>query len=420
MTMRNSLRALIDESLFFMLERFEQNPDDPFIDTKFDIVSGKDFCAEDAPFRQRNFIYSWIQGRGLESLAGHADDFEQRGDTETAHRLDRMVLRVLTAMESCRKSNGGRVYFAMNPAGKPHFPIESEHANFSDLFYSKGLFAAARRLNLPELAEEAATLFRFVIDEIAAGNFHTDQHGFDPKNPVSFVPGKYSQGPMMIALYGLANFGAAHPEQEIWLDRAAEFIRFIFRYHINLNPGEELKQFDFIESLDANRRPWRDNGDILCDPGHALEFVGLASKCLLEMRRQNRHTALLAEAATVLPGVFRHIFDLGFLPAGGIVKSYNLTQRQAQNSDMPWWSLPETMRAGAELLSLWPELCDGIEQRVAKAQAAFLDGFIAAGTHGFACQTRDKNGVAVNVIPAVPDADPGYHTNLSLLDYLKL
>ena len=51
---------------------------------------------------------------------------------------------------------------------------------------------------------------------------------------------------------------------------------------------------------------------------------------------------------------------------------------------------------------------------------AFMTGFIAAGTHGFACQTRNAAGMPVKVIPAVPDADPGYHTNCSVIDVIKL
>ena len=35
-----------------------------------------------------------------------------------------------------------------------------------------------------------------------------------------------------------------------------------------------------------------------------------------------------------------------------------------------------------------------------------------------AVQTRDAAGEVVSVIPATPDVDPGYHTNLSLIDAL--
>ena len=37
-----------------------------------------------------------------------------------------------------------------------------------------------------------------------------------------------------------------------------------------------------------------------------------------------------------------------------------------------------------------------------------------------AVQTRNSKGEAVAVIPATPDADPGYHTNLALIDALPV
>jgi hypothetical protein len=275
-------------------------------------------------------------------------------------------------------------------------------------------------LELPETAAAAEKLFCAVIEDIITDRFRTDQHGFDPKNPVAFVPGKLVQGPRMIALYGLARLAAAYPEKTFYLDTAADIIRYIYRNHINLGKYAQLQRFDFIEAVDSGRNAWRDGDKILCDPGHALEFVGLAGKCLLEMRRQGRHGDLIAMSAEILPELFCHIFDLGFQKAGGIVKSFDLVSRQVNNSDMPWWSLPESIRAGVELLELYPENPAGISERTALAEQAFFTGFAASGTHGFACQTRDISGMPVNVIPAVPDADPGYHTNCSFIDVLRL
>ena len=36
-----------------------------------------------------------------------------------------------------------------------------------------------------------------------------------------------------------------------------------------------------------------------------------------------------------------------------------------------------------------------------------------------AVQTVDEEGRPVDVIPATPDADPGYHTGLSIIDFLE-
>lgn len=410
---------IIKTSAEFIVSRFrEQNY--AFIDTKFDITAGADFAADAEPFFQRDYIYTWIQGRGMESLAEHIVYFNSIGEERLAADLKKMLFAVMMNMEQMRLKNGGRLGFAMSPEGKTRFPGSGGYANFSDLFYSKGLFAAATLLQEKEVAAAAEKLFRFVISDIITDRFRTDQHGFDPKNPVAFVPGKLIQGPRMIALYGLARFAAAKPDEPFYLDTAAEIIRYIYAHHLNRGKYAELAEFDFIEAVDPDRKPWRDGDMIICDPGHALEFVGLAGKCLLEMRKQGRHPDLITASRTILPELFRHIFDLGFQRAGGIVKSYDLFSRSAVNSDMPWWSLPETLRAGAELLELYPDRAIGIAERMKLADRAFMTGFIAAGTHGFACQTRNAAGMPVKVIPAVPDADPGYHTNCSLIDVIKL
>ena len=157
---------------------------------------------------------------------------------------------------------------------------------------------------------------------------------------------------------------------------------------------------------------------LFCDPGHALEFTGLAAKCLTVLNQQQRNLDLVQKAGKVLPQIFCHVFDCGFSrTAGGVVKGFDLTTRQAVNSDMPWWSLPEAVRAGILLSRLYPEnQAAEVLLRTGAAFQAFTQGFLQS--NGFGCQTRDASGRIINVIPAVPDADPGYHTNLSLLDIL--
>ncbi len=175
-------------------------------------------------------------------------------------------------------------------------------------------------------------------------------------------------------------------------------------------PSDSLNQSHFAQV-------WREkDGGVFCDPGHALEFVGLASQCLNSLRKQHLCGSLQDDASSVLPPVFCHVFDYGFNPtAGGICKGFDLMTRKVVNSDMPWWSLPETVRAGMLLLKLWPDtpLRTGIAERTELAWNAFRNHYLMSS--GFACQTRSAAGEIIPVVPAVPDADPGYHTNLSLL-----
>ena len=54
-----------------------------------------------------------------------------------------------------------------------------------------------------------------------------------------------------------------------------------------------------------------------------------------------------------MPAILTHIHALCFQPGpAGICKSYDLVSRRPPNTDMPWWSLPETMRAAAHCAGL--------------------------------------------------------------------
>ena len=405
---------IIQPSMEKILSRF--NEEYGFINTKFNIATDEDFAEEDS-FRGKGHVYNWIQGRGLESLAKHVLYFRSTGQEDTAKAIFRMLSIVVEHTEESRRMNGGRLPFVMSPDGRAMSELYPQ-ANFTDLFYGKGLFAAANVLGNAKLAEEAASLYAETADKISRQQFRTDQKSFDPKNPVEYVPGKFPQGPRMIALSGLADLAIAGDRQAPWLDLAAQFIQFVYEHHVNLGQFEYLQKYDFVETIDADSRPRKDGDWLLCDPGHALEFVGLAGKCLLAMAKLGCHAKLIEQSGEILPELFRHIFDFGFQPGpGGIVKTYDLLGRRPTNSDMPWWNLPETMRAGVEMQKLYPGKAQGIDERVQLAWTAFSGKFLQR--NGFACQTRDKDGNIVNVIPALPDADPGYHTNLSLLDIMR-
>ncbi|MBR2720418.1 MAG: hypothetical protein IKB74_03690, partial [Lentisphaeria bacterium] len=58
---RNYL-LIADSTLSVMLDRFEKHPDYGYLDTKFDLITGRDnFDNPDKAmaFRSKNFVYSW-------------------------------------------------------------------------------------------------------------------------------------------------------------------------------------------------------------------------------------------------------------------------------------------------------------------------------------------------------------------------
>ena len=425
------------EVLDAIIARSEEDPQYPFINTKLNIITGKNMypSAPGQDYNAKNIIFSWIQGRGLEALAGHAQWLRESAPEklENQQRITkiRVILEKLTAkMEKCRAKNNGRMFFIMNedgdflrggpggslvPAGNVN-----PAANFSDLFYSKGLLAAAAYLENRELVREAENYFADVVKDIRTGRFASDQQSFDPKNNVAFVKGKQLQGPWMICLDGIA-LAAQICDRETWLRIAREVIKHIFTVHINTGQFKDFEKHDFWEAVNETGTPWKDSSGVICDPGHALEFVGLSLKCILQMRSDTapETVAFLQYCRQHLPPLLKHCYRLGFSPAaGGIIKAYDLCRRAAINTDMPWWSLPETIRAGAEIFEFTgdTEALDILRE----CADVFFANYLNPAVHSMAYQTRNAEGKVVEVIPATPDADPGYHTGLSLIDAMRI
>ena len=408
-------KSVIAGSFDYMIER---SAGKEFINTKFDVIDGTDYTeatADELKFRSKSVIYSWIQGRGAEAIAGHLR--RGYGDYSSAAEL---LKKVVENMEKVRAANSNRMFFMFSNDGKflngdlscRTEPVPGK-ANYSDLFYSKGLLAAAALLEDKTLARTALDYLRTVLQAIGDLEFVTDQQAFDPKNPVTAVPGKILQGPFMIALGGIA-LAAEFTRSGEFLDYGKSFIERLLTLHTVFRDDMP----EFFEAVTPENTPYLDNNGQLCDPGHALEFVGLSMKFLLLMEKFNRQEdqEFLNKCRRIFKDFLLHHYEIGRQePAGGIIKSFDLQSRRVINSDMPWWSLPETIRAAV----LSEKFCNMDNSRIiTQCTGAFKKSFVNPQQHYFAYQTCDKSGQPVRVIPAVPDLDPGYHTNLSLLDVL--
>ncbi len=422
-----------------ILARQARRPDYPFIDTKLDILTGRDFGNADPEFKRRHVVYPWIQGRGLEALAGHCrwlptcSVLSPDGREARRQAILSLLGKVVASVEALRHRLGGRLHFMVTVDGerlavedcRTLVPVTTPippGSNYSDLFCSKGLMAAAACLGDRRLLDAAAGYFSRVVDDILSPDpdrFRSDQQAFDPRNRVAHVPGRILQGPKMIALSGCA-IGMACLSPAPWEQRSRTLIDHVLRRHVNLSGRRnKLVRNDFWEAVDVRGRPWRDAGVLLCDPGHAIEFVGLSLRNLLAMRQSGDEDIRRFAAGLVprYPDLLRHNVALGFdRRAGGIVKAYDLMARRPVNTDMPWWSLPEAIRAAALAIEFSGD--ESLAEIMVAASTAFLGNYLSPAAHNMAYQTRNAAGQPVPVIPATPDADPGYHTGLSLIDAL--
>ncbi len=69
-TVSENYKKILISTMALIADRYERDPDYHWIDTKLNINTGLDFSDRDK-LRNKNIVYSWIQGRGLESLTLH-------------------------------------------------------------------------------------------------------------------------------------------------------------------------------------------------------------------------------------------------------------------------------------------------------------------------------------------------------------
>jgi len=433
-------RQVVLGNLSFLVGRWLVKGRPPVVDTKVNLITGAEFATD--AMRGTVFgpdvVYGWIQGRALEALAGHLTWLRAPGcrDLPDGPRLRKQTERFLrslaTSLEGLRSANHGRLHFMMSAVDGAPLQVSTdgevvplrelpETVGFTDIFYTKGLLAAGMALGDSALAREGETGFRNTLEAILQGQFASGQQPMDPANPVRHVPGRITHGPMMISIGGAALL-LEHTQSLDWWERGVDLAQRIVKRHVCEGRFSRFHHHDFLEFVTQDGVPYDSAGQVLCDPGHALEFVGLTCRLLWVGRNTpglaDRVAAAEKRLLPTLAGVFERTFSLGFDPdARGIRKLVDLRSGQPVHSDMPWWSLPETMRAATLLTRLGSKNATRCSEILSLCWDA-LQQYLNPKLGFMAIQTRDASGTPVNRIPACPDADPCYHTGLSLIDVL--
>ena len=424
--------AICLSTMQVIVERYESTAGYPFIDTKLNLITGEDFDDDD-PVRGKGAIYGWIQGRGLEAIAGHARWL--RGKDEHAGlvvRMETMLREIHDNLSQVRESNDGHICFFMTPEGVPFtldsqslpvpFPVETVHPyGFGDLFASKGLLAAADYLEDDDARTAAIDYVNLVEASMWEGAFTTDQIALDPINRVQYKEGAHAHAHLMIQIG--ADILLVEGGVEGAIERGLRIIEHELTTYVNLDGRiAALHEGDLWENVDDAGQPYlEEDGTIFSDPGHSLEFVGLAAKFVATVEQASKspdQTRRLAAARRRLPSVLERNFDNGYFPGPrGISKGFDLVSRTHVNTDMPWWNLPETIRAAAYCLGQTEDQTKkAMCLRVFRDAHNALQHYVRPDLYLMAYQTRDASGQPVDLIPATADADPGYHTGLCLID----
>ena len=364
-----------------------------FLNTKQNSISLADYGAADG-LRGPDFLYGWIQGRGLESVVTHAAYF-QRHDPELAVALDAAGRRLYADLDALRARHD-HAFFCYDADLRPvygdaegglHAQVsQADIFTYSDAFVAKGLVAGAARYAPHDLPPQLSALAE-VVDAVERGRFLMAESA--PLTEAALAAQPDDLGPRMILLGAAALLvGIGRREHAAFGGR---FIARLIERHFDERTG-------LLRNV-----PDED----ICNVGHGIEFVGFA----LEYLPMDADSRLLETLERILLASFRAGFD-----GTGIRLTVSVETLQPISPYCPWWSLPETMRAAAllyrrrpspALLALWQQATEAFFGRYWRPEA------------GIAYQTM-SGGKPVDYIPATPDLDPGYHTGLSLLAAVKV
>lgn len=379
------------EALEWMLARPSGRA--PFLDLKLNSITLRDYTQADG-LRSPDYVYGWIQGRGLEALVTHGVWLKTRNPGLSERLLARARLLYRALVELVDRHGGA--YFIYDRSLVPAWPDEqgvmhtqnlrNGYRGPADAFVAKGLIAAAKQFDLERLDDWLAFLADIVAAVEQGRLVLAEKQAFDA-SAMARQADNYSSRMLMLSaadllnrldLRGAAGFGERFIAQV--LDR-------------HLHPGRKLLSDEA--------------GGDFCNPGHAIEFAGFA----LAYCRASGITAPLQ----ILLDLVEACAAQGF-HGPGLAIGASISTGQIESPYYPWWTLPETIRSAAYAYAV------SGESRFLDIWREAHDRFFAnywRGQPPLAIQNRDIYG-PVDVAPATPDLDPLYHTGLSLLGVVEL
>jgi hypothetical protein len=374
------------EALEWMIARPSSHH--PFLDLKVNSITMRDYDRSDG-LRSPDYVYGWIQGRGLEALITHGIWLETRNGDLSRRLLARARLLYDALAELVDRD--GSACFLYDQSMLPIWPddkgglhpqvLRSGYRTPSDAFVAKGLIAAASHFDPDRLTDWLAYLDD-IVAAVEQRRFVIAEKQRVDAAAIARQTANYSQHMLLLSAAVLLN--------RLGLTEAAKY-------------GERLITHVLDHHLHAERVLLSDEvGGDFCNPGHAIEFAGFAlAYCHATGFTAPMPTLINLVGACAAQGFHGPGFMIGASIATGEIAS----------AHYPWWTLPEAIRSAAyayavsgepRFLEIWQE-----------AHHRFFAGYWR-GHPPYAIQNRDISG-PVDVTPATPDLDPLYHTGLSLL-----
>lgn len=386
------------------------HPEWPYIDTKFNPNTGEDLYE-----RQRHVVFGWFLGRGAEALDVHRR-WTSRLPVPEAERdalagvLDELTRNHVRALADVLDRNKGRIPFRLDAslngidAAGRRVEMNPEEVTPGDVFAAKGILAGR--------SEAALALGRRLLlscaDRIRNGRDILDQAA-EPSN-------LRSQGMHMLAMGAIARFCDCCAQAD-WrreaLAVAAEFLRYILDTHFD---AEEDMFAEYVDRQTGAKAP-------CLDPGHAAEMAGFGLTIADWLNREEMEPETVARARRDMPRILLRSFRLGYNARHrGLHKTVHPRTGAPIDGTMPWWNLPETMRAAVRALAVTSgrKMRSDLMDTIRLAHNAYFGYYLNPNLMLFPYQVRDgSTGKVLDRAPAVPEGDPLYHANLAFLDVLE-
>lgn len=406
----------IRPGLELLLERVDTHPDWPYPDTKFNPNTGENLESE-----AYQVLYAWLLGRALEALPVHGSilhllDWDQEKRDDAAGRMKEWQRNLAEIIMRISDRYAGRCPFRLNtdleaidPDGRP-ISIDPSLAGAADIFCAKGLLGTNQR----EWSLRGFEMLQLTASKIRAGHYQSEPPDSDNSRRSHDLLMLW-QGVPAVAIRSPLDF---HHKHELFMI-ALEFLEFIIDHHHDPVSGV------FSEYIDRETLLGRE----VLDPGHCNEVVGLGLSALRSVEQADPELArqkvdLFKRARQRLPRILVESTRLGFnAKHGGICKRVNSRTGEVLDGNLPWWNLPETMRAAAHVMALQePGVSESeILEIFTQCHHAYFTHYLNPNLNLFPFQTRcGKTGQVMNHAPGVPEGDPLYHSNLSFLDLLAV
>ncbi len=409
------IKKTINDVMNITIQRsLVENRLDGWVDMKINPSSLEDiyykniWCAKEK-------IYSWIQGRALETISEYIKNIEytkidKNSLIQFGDNLYSNLISIVKDEEYINHKKTIKFVFDINGLKYNIF----NYPTISDMFVLRGLLSYASIRKFIDDYEILRNKLRYIIEISINGSLINDQISFDNGDTIYYFEDRIGIEGSMLAL------GAS----QILYDNSKDINDLLFGYYsirniISLFSLELCDKCFILDYIDLDNKPIYNDTQLINNPGHCIEIIGLA----LQFIRLNKGVLVdnfVNFQSCVDPLIYIGLshFSIGKNLNNTINLKVNLIDNNVINNNCPWWSSFETLRMFSEIyyLNNDPKILEKVEAQLSCINEIYLknlETFIPI-------QNVDSNGKIIDKIPATPDIDMGYHTSIPSFDFLKI